>query len=164
MVFGIIVDTFRELRKETSKNDYDIANVCFICGVSKDELEKDNINYESHIVEEHYVWDYVNYMVGLKDIDEQEANAVTNYAMEKIKNKDYSWFPSYVTKSEEGGEEVKKEIEKTPANGANKDDNNKDTIVDLENDVNDEEEKKKIRNRNKKSVFLILDKKENKKD
>ncbi len=88
MVFGIIIDTFRELRKETTETEYDISNVCFICGVEKDQLEKENINYDNHISDEHYVWNYVYYMFGLKEIDEQDANAVTSYAIEKIKNKE----------------------------------------------------------------------------
>lgn len=108
MVFGIIIDTFRELRKETTETEYDIANVCFICGVEKDQLEKENINYENHISDEHYVWNYVYYMFGLKEIDEQDANAVTSYAIQKIKNKEISWFPSK-NKHEEEEEKVNEE-------------------------------------------------------
>ena len=94
VVFGIIIDTFRELRIEHHKEEYDKINVCFICGKERDELEKESINYINHINEEHNVWNYVYYIIGLKFIDIQDANAINSYAMKKIENKEISWIPA----------------------------------------------------------------------
>ena len=112
MVFGIIIDTFRELRKKAAVVELDIANICFICGAKKNELEKSNINYENHVSDEHYIWNYVYYMVVLTGIPDIEANAVTSYAKEKIKKKEISWFPNCDKKNEEMEEKEEHEEKK----------------------------------------------------
>jgi len=101
IVFGIIIETFRELRIEHQKEDYDKMNVCFICGVERDELEKESINYIHHINEEHNVWNYAYYMIGLKFVDIQDANAINSYAKEKIEKREISWIPAQKTHKKE---------------------------------------------------------------
>ena len=59
VLFGIILDTFRELRKKQFKTDTDIANICFICEVEKDECEKNNISFKEHCEKEHSFLGYL---------------------------------------------------------------------------------------------------------
>ena len=35
IIFGIIIDTFAELRDEKSRIDEDMKNICFICGLDR---------------------------------------------------------------------------------------------------------------------------------
>lgn len=97
IVFGIIIDTFAGLRDESHKIEVDKKNVCFICGAKRSQLEKNCINFEDHSNHEHNIWNYADYIVGLKFIDIQETNATNSYVMEKIQSKSIAWFPSYKT-------------------------------------------------------------------
>lgn len=94
IVFGIIIDTFAELREESHKIEYDKMNVCYICGARRDDLEKDCINYETHTKIEHDLWVYAEYIIGLKFVDMQETNAINSYVIEMINEKSISWFPA----------------------------------------------------------------------
>jgi hypothetical protein len=101
VVFGIIIDTFAELREKTDHIENDMKNVCFICGSKKDQLEKECINYEDHIANDHNIWNYALYIIGLKFVDPQETNAINSYVIEMNSERSISWFPStQVHKSE----------------------------------------------------------------
>ena len=95
IVFGIVIDTFAGLREKSNEIEHDIKNICFICGASRDEIEKINLNFKSHINGEHDIWTYAEYMIGLKFVDPHETNAVNSYAIEMISNKNISWIPSF---------------------------------------------------------------------
>ena len=95
LVFGIIIDTFKELRIEETKNEIDIANVCFICGVKKDVLEKNCQNFEEHNENFHNVWNYAYYIIGLKYLDPQETNAIISETINKVDKKQINWIPYY---------------------------------------------------------------------
>lgn len=103
IVFGIIIDTFAELREESHKIEDDKHNVCYICGARRDDLEKDCVNYEQHIKSDHDVWNYAVYMIGLKFVDPQETNAINSYVIEMIGEKSISWLPA--AKNEHHSEE-----------------------------------------------------------
>lgn len=101
LVFGIIIETFRELRIEEHRSHFDKMNICFICGVSKDDLEKDKKNFVEHCEKDHNVWNYVNYMVRLKFSNPHDLNAINSYTLELINKKNITWFPIYKSKEKE---------------------------------------------------------------
>lgn len=117
LVFGIIVETFRELRMEQHEMEVDRANICFICGIHRDELEKDRKDFTEHCASQHNVWNYVNYMIRLKFSDPQDLNAVNSYALAQIQKKNISWMSlndNLNTESKAGvvTEKEKEELEK----------------------------------------------------
>jgi hypothetical protein len=93
VLFGIILDTFRELRKIQFQTDSDIANICFICEIEKDECEKNNKSFKEHCEREHNIWEYANYMITLRLKDSQDLNAVNSYAKEQLEAKSIAWIP-----------------------------------------------------------------------
>jgi len=48
IVFGIVIDTFGELYEINNTLKSDIENTCFICGLSRDSLEKQGISFDQH--------------------------------------------------------------------------------------------------------------------
>ena len=100
IIFGIIINTFRELRIKSQKKIFDLYNICFICGVEKDTIEKNSENFEIHTNEKHNLWNYTYYIIGLMFCNIQDLNSINSYAMEKIANKDISWIPEYKKKEE----------------------------------------------------------------
>jgi len=93
IVFGIILDTFCELRKKQFEYDYDIQNICFICNISRDECEKNNKNFDEHREKEHNVWDYNNYMISLRLQNSQDLNNMNSYALNELMKKNIGWIP-----------------------------------------------------------------------
>jgi uncharacterized membrane protein len=63
IIFGIIINTFTELRLKDSEKHYDKVNRCFICGEEKDDLEKIGEKFDQHTGEEHNFWNYVYYII-----------------------------------------------------------------------------------------------------
>lgn len=104
ILFGIIIDTFAELREAERKVYYDKWNKCFICGATKEDLEKESINFNTHTKTTHSIWHYVEYIIGLKFVDPQETNAINSYVIEMLQEKSIAWFPSSKAGEDSGSE------------------------------------------------------------
>ncbi len=95
MIFGIIIESFVELRHRNQKYQRDKINHCFICHINRNTLEKNRINFEEHKNTTHNIWNYVEYIIGLKLFQNNELNSMNNYAKSKIEQNDISFLPTY---------------------------------------------------------------------
>jgi hypothetical protein len=93
IVYGMILDSFGELRQEHYLIEKDMANNCFICNVEKDECEKNNISFQEHCNEVHNVWDYAFYMITLRMADPSSLNSINARNRKKIMEKGVDWLP-----------------------------------------------------------------------
>ncbi len=84
-------------------------NICFICGIKKDECEKDNENFDEHCNKKHNIWEYVNYMITLRLKDAQDLNSTNSYAKEQLEDKNISWLPYHQPTHDQDEENVNKE-------------------------------------------------------
>ena len=71
-------------------------------------FEKDGKSFEKHVRVEHNVWNYLYFIVYLKDKNILQYNGTETYISEKLENDDLSWFPiqramclSYASQEEE---------------------------------------------------------------
>ncbi len=55
VVFGIIIDTFGDLRGQTKDKRDDMLSTCFVCGISSDEFDSKANGFEDHIERDHNV-------------------------------------------------------------------------------------------------------------
>jgi len=94
IVFGIIIDTFRQLRMNSQKKEWDELNKCIICGSKREELEMHNEDFEQHCNGKHNIWNYIYYIILLKSSDPQDLNAVNSYALDNINRKMITWIPN----------------------------------------------------------------------
>ena len=62
VVFGIIIDTFGDLRAEKNEIRTDMLNVCFICNIERSMFERNDMEFRHHIKSEHYMWDYLKFL------------------------------------------------------------------------------------------------------
>jgi hypothetical protein len=105
LVFGIILGTFSELRAEEIKYQDDKENHCFICHVSREEIEKKGkVDFDFHRENLHNLWTYVEYMIFLKFSKLHDLNAPNAYAKEMLDRKNICFLPS-----EGNGEKEKEE-------------------------------------------------------
>ncbi len=109
IIGGTIIDTFAELLEKEQKDKNDMNNVCFICNGERNSIEKKGENFQEHITKVHNMWTYVDYLIGLKFVDPQETNAINSFVIEKVEEKNISWFPSF--SNEEGSDDEQNEEE-----------------------------------------------------
>jgi len=91
--FGIIVDTFKQLRSLLDIRENDQKNVCFICGFSRKDFERKEKSFDFHIKHEHNVWNYIDFITYLKSKHESEYTGNEYKLAEKFRLKRIDWFP-----------------------------------------------------------------------
>jgi len=65
IVFGIIIDTFAELRDKRNQEAVMIESSCFMCGIQKEIFEKQQKGdgWNAHIYRDHYVYNYLGFIL-----------------------------------------------------------------------------------------------------
>lgn len=91
--FGIIIDTFAQLRDAKTVRDDDMTNVCYICSLNKSTFDKEGEGFENHIEKDHNIWYYIYYIVHLRQKDQTEYTGVESQVWERYNNDDIAWFP-----------------------------------------------------------------------
>jgi len=77
VLFGIIVDTFGQLRATEAESEKDISNVCFICGLDRQILDREGSGFSDHINKEHQKWNYMKYIVRPGDVVRHVLSVLT---------------------------------------------------------------------------------------
>eukprot|EP00999_Lentomonas_sp_LEN2_P002940 NODE_7_length_4428_cov_4562.243199_g1_i3.p1 GENE.NODE_7_length_4428_cov_4562.243199_g1_i3~~NODE_7_length_4428_cov_4562.243199_g1_i3.p1 ORF type:complete len:346 (+),score=80.49 NODE_7_length_4428_cov_4562.243199_g1_i3:3281-4318(+) len=93
IIFGIIVDTFSELRDEKFRTDEDIANACFICSLQSYEFDRNGNGFEYHLKKEHNTWSYLFFMAYVEGKSPSEYTTQEAYIARQIAAGEISWFP-----------------------------------------------------------------------
>ena len=66
IVFGIIVDTFGDMRDEQFRRDEIVENTCLVCLNEKKEILETKNEFDDHIEHQHNIWNYVYFLNYLK--------------------------------------------------------------------------------------------------
>jgi inositol 1,4,5-triphosphate receptor type 1 len=117
--FGIIVDTFAELRDARREIEHDIENFCFVCGRPKHEFELRGSGWNQHIQIEHNVWAYLAYILYIRRKPITECDGIEKYVKGKLMQNDITFFPTTALCLETRKEKVKdsKEVLKDDLEG-----------------------------------------------
>ena len=100
LIFGVIIDTFGDLRQEKQERDNCLKNTCFICGnynnfrtlsnprllkniinIGLDRAKFDNktVSFDEHIRLEHNMWHYLYFLIMIKVKDKTEFTGQESY-------------------------------------------------------------------------------------
>ena len=93
ITFGLIVDTFGELRDDTYNYENDKNNICFICQLSKNGCLLKNIDFDKHIKEEHNLWNYINFLIYMHLNNPNDFSRIEGIVWDKLPEKDFGWIP-----------------------------------------------------------------------
>lgn len=94
LVFGIILDTFSQLREGREGIEEDQEIKCFICGISRDELDKVTPGgFDQHITFEHNMWNYLFFMMYCRGVDPNDHTGQEGYVWHAMEAHDPRWFP-----------------------------------------------------------------------
>jgi hypothetical protein len=77
--FGIVVDTFKSYKANLLAKDSNIKDMCYICGLKREDFEKHNLDFEKHQTEEHSVFSYFNLLYALKKKNEVDYDGTEIY-------------------------------------------------------------------------------------
>ena len=95
MVTGLIVDTFSTLRKETDDFENDLNNICYICGLEREEIEKvyvGKFGFNKHL-QDHNLKSYFCFIFYLKEKNPIELTGIESYIKDLIDESNGSWIP-----------------------------------------------------------------------
>ena len=56
IVFGIIIDSFAELRDHQNAMNEDMRNKCFICSLERQTFDRYSDGFEPHVAHDHNAW------------------------------------------------------------------------------------------------------------
>jgi len=93
VIFGIIIDTFGELRTTAAAKTFAMENNCFVCGVDRFTFETKGNGFHHHIFHDHNMWSYLFMIVYLREKENTEYNGWEQYVADKMKVQDLSFFP-----------------------------------------------------------------------
>jgi len=91
--FGIIIDTFGELRGQRKEKEADIKDICAICSIDRTTFDRQGNGFDYHTQIEHNIWFYLYFMVYLKTKVQSEFSGIEQYIYKKIISSDINWFP-----------------------------------------------------------------------
>ncbi|CAD6191298.1 unnamed protein product [Caenorhabditis auriculariae] len=93
LIFGVIIDTFSDLRDQKNDKEDTLKNTCFICGLERGKFDNRTVTFEEHREVEHNIWHYLYYIVMLQIKDETEFTGPESYVAQCIKDHNLDWFP-----------------------------------------------------------------------
>ncbi|PWV16830.1 putative inositol 1,4,5-trisphosphate receptor [Trypanosoma cruzi] len=94
IMFGLIIDTFGELRDAKREKELDMKSTCFVCGLEADEFERAHVGgFRAHVVHEHNMWMYFYFMHYLRRKDPNDFTGQESYVDERIRRGDLGFFP-----------------------------------------------------------------------
>ncbi|KAM9750737.1 inositol 1,4,5-trisphosphate-gated calcium channel ITPR3 isoform 2-T2 [Menidia menidia] len=93
LIFGVIIDTFADLRSEKQKKEEVLKTTCFICGLERDKFDNKTVSFEEHITVEHNIWNYLYFIVLLREKNKTDYTGPESYVAQMIKSNNLDWFP-----------------------------------------------------------------------
>ncbi|CAD8135704.1 unnamed protein product [Paramecium pentaurelia] len=94
IIFGIILDTFGELRDERQALVKEIEGKCFVCSLDKNDIDTNGTKgWHYHIYLEHSVYHMLYYIIYIKNKDPNDCNALEKYVKKCIEGKETTFFP-----------------------------------------------------------------------
>ena len=84
VIFGIIIDTFGELRTKGAQTKRQMENTCFICGVERFVLDTRGGGFQRHIDHDHNMWSYLFMLAYIAAKDPTDYNGWEQYVAEKV--------------------------------------------------------------------------------
>ena len=96
VIFGIIIDTFGELRSQKLERQRDTTETCFICGIDKqvfDRASDTNDGFKIHIKGEQNMWNYFYFILYIWEQDKDDDDGLEHFVRHCIEDNDIKWFP-----------------------------------------------------------------------
>jgi hypothetical protein len=91
--------------------------MCPICYNTASTFEANNKNFRKHIVDEHTIWKYLDYIIYLRNKNEEDYDGLEGNINQAIENRSFDWIPTqstlYYTPKPEAKENLQPLLQKT---------------------------------------------------
>lgn len=94
IIFGIIIDTFGELRDKRNSVIDDINSRCFLCGLDRNEIEQHGKGWPYHFQIEHSPYAALAFLIYLTDKPLADCSGVEKYAKLKLAKTNIGFLPN----------------------------------------------------------------------
>lgn len=91
LIFGVIIDTFADLRSEKQQKELILKSTCFICGLNRSSFDNRTVSFEEHIKTEHNMWQYLYFMVLIRVKDPTEFTGPESFVHGMVKAAILEW-------------------------------------------------------------------------
>lgn len=113
IVFGVIIDTFGEMRDEALERADKLESTCLVCLNTKSSVEDMNVDFTAHKEIDHSIWLYVYYIKYLKEKRQIDYTPDEHLVWKNYKNEGTEWIPIgetlYIQKDDIEDEDTKEE-------------------------------------------------------
>jgi len=93
IVFGVIIDTFGDMRDEAFRRQEILDSTCLICLNQKQDIDASEIKFKAHTEVHHNIWDYINFIVYLQSKQKKLLSYVEEEALLCIEKRGTDWIP-----------------------------------------------------------------------
>jgi hypothetical protein len=96
IVFGIIIDTFGEMRADRDERFKNTTENCFICSIDKEVFDRESAmpeGFRRHVKEDHRMWNYLFFIIHLWEQDKDDDDGLEWHIRRCVEQGDLSWFP-----------------------------------------------------------------------
>ena len=93
MLFGIIIDTFADLRTERNAIEDDIMNKCFVCSLNREVFERARLKFRDHINIDHNKWNYLFYSMYISEKKSTELSGTERQIKKLMEVQSTKYFP-----------------------------------------------------------------------
>jgi hypothetical protein len=94
IIFGIIIDTFGELRAQNNEIEEDIRNKCFVCGIDRETFDRNADGFDHHIQSDHHVFHYIYFFMYLRRKERTEYTGPEQYVADLLKARSWTFMPA----------------------------------------------------------------------
>jgi hypothetical protein len=94
VIFGIIINTFGELRDQRNALKQEIHSNCFICGEARSQIELHSQGWSNHFMCLHSPFAYVAFIAHVSEQPANDCTGIEKYVKSKVEARDTSFFPS----------------------------------------------------------------------
>jgi hypothetical protein len=95
VIFGIIVDTFADLRESEKAALLDMHSRCDICNIERTTFEEHGLDLEDHSNKDHSMWNYCFYKAYLAEKDESDYTGLESEVARMVRLSSVEWLPLY---------------------------------------------------------------------
>ena len=93
IIFGIIIDTFAELRDQRTHVLDDIHTICYVCGADRSEIEQKCSGWSYHFMCEHSVFAYLSFLVYIIEKKMYDCSGLEKHVKECFEKIDATFMP-----------------------------------------------------------------------
>jgi len=94
IVFGIVVDTFGQLRDEMSEAERNLTANCVICHQPRSSLETKGEGWARHTLLTHNPFSYLYFMTYVREKDINDCSGVEKFVRTQLDQRDIGFFPT----------------------------------------------------------------------